>query len=87
MEDKPLTVVDHLNELRKRLIYILIAVGISSGGAYYFIEEIFAFIKEVGNIETLVFIKPTEAFLVTVKLTLLVGIVGAMPFILYQVWR
>jgi sec-independent protein translocase protein TatC len=34
-----------------------------------------------------VFIKPTEAFFVIVKVTVLVGIVGAMPFILYQVWR
>jgi sec-independent protein translocase protein TatC len=87
MEDKPLTIVEHLNELRKRLIYILLAVGISSGGAYYFIDEILAFITAAGNIDKLVFIKPTEAFFVIVKLTLLAGIIGAMPFILYQVWR
>jgi sec-independent protein translocase protein TatC len=87
MEDNPLTIVEHLNELRKRLIYILIAVGISAGGAYYFIDEILAFITAVGNINNLVFIKPTEACFFILKVTVLVGIVGAMPFILYQVWR
>jgi sec-independent protein translocase protein TatC len=87
MEDKPLTIVEHLNELRKRLIYILIAVGASAGAAYYFIDEILEFITGAGNIESLVFINPTEAFFVIVKLSLLSGIVGAMPFILYQVWK
>jgi sec-independent protein translocase protein TatC len=87
MKDKALTIVQHLNELRKRLIYILIVVGAASGGGYYFIDEILQFITETGNIENLVFINPTEAFFVIVKLSLLTGIVAAMPFILYQIWR
>lgn len=87
MKDKALTLVQHLNELRRRLIYILIVVGAASGGGYYFIEEILQFITETGNIESLVFITPTEAFFVIVKLSVLTGVVVAMPFILYQIWR
>lgn len=87
MKDKALTLVQHLNELRKRLIYILIVVGAASGGGYYFIDEILQFITETGNIESLVFITPTEAFFVIVKLSVLTGVVAAMPFILYQIWR
>lgn len=87
MEDKELTIVEHLGELRKRIIYILIAVLITAGGAYHFIDEILAFITTAGKVENLVFINPTEAFFVIVKLSILVGIIGAMPFIQYQVWK
>jgi len=86
-EDKPATIVEHLDELRKRIIYILISVGITSAGAYYFKQKILDLITKAGGIEELVFIRPTEAFIVLIKLSLLVGIVAAMPFILYQVWR
>ncbi|KPJ89819.1 MAG: hypothetical protein AMS17_00400 [Spirochaetes bacterium DG_61] len=87
MEDKPLSVVEHLGELRRRVVYILLAVAVTSGAAYAFIDEIIAFITKTGGIENLVFISPTEAFFVTIKLSILVGIVGAMPFILFQIWR
>ncbi|MGQ9616914.1 MAG: twin-arginine translocase subunit TatC [Spirochaetota bacterium] len=86
-EDRELTIVEHLDELRRRIIYILIAVGIASGLSYHFIDEILAFITKAGRIEKLVFINPTEAFFVIVKLSILSGVVGAMPFILYQVWK
>ena len=86
MEDKPQTVVEHLNELKKRVIFCLIAVAITSVGAYLFIDDLLQIIVKVGRIKSLVFINPTEAFFVMIKLSLLVGIVGAMPFILYQIW-
>lgn len=86
MEDKPQTVVEHLNELKKRVIFCLIAVAVTSVGAYLFIDDLLQIIVKVGRIKSLVFINPTEAFFVMIKLSLLVGIVGAMPFILYQIW-
>lgn len=87
MKDRELTIVEHLGELRRRIIYILMSVAITSGVAYRFIDEILAFVTDAGKIEKLVFINPTEAFFVIVKLCLLAGVIGAMPFILYQVWR
>jgi sec-independent protein translocase protein TatC len=87
MKDKEITIVEHIDELRKRLIYILIAVAAASLGAYRFIDQILDFITTTGGIEDLVFINPTEAFFVIIKLSVLVGIIAAMPFILFQVWR
>lgn len=86
MEDKALTVVEHLSELRRRIIYILLSVAVTSGAAYFFIDEILALITKTGGIENLVFISPTEAFFVMIKLSILVGILAAMPFILFQIW-
>jgi len=87
MKDNELTIVEHLGELRKRVIYILIAVLITSGAAYHFIDEILVFITITGKVDNLVFINPTEAFFVIIKLSILVGMIGAMPFIQYQVWK
>jgi len=87
MEDRPLTITEHLGEMRRRIVYVLIAVLLVSIGAYSFIDEILVFITDAGGVEELVFINPTEAFFVIIKLSLLVGVLGAMPFILYQVWK
>jgi len=87
MKDEKLTVVGHLNELRKRIIYILIAVLITTAISYYFKDDILNFMTKESNIGKLVFIKPTEAFFVIIKVSLLAGIIGAMPFILFQIWK
>lgn len=87
MLDKPLTIVEHLDELRRRIIYIMISVCVTSAVAYIYRNEILEFIIKAGKIEKLVFINPVEAFYISVKLSILVGIVAAMPFILYQIWK
>jgi sec-independent protein translocase protein TatC len=87
MEDQELTLTEHLSELRRRIIYILICVLATSAGAYTFVDRILEFITAVGGIENLVFINPTEAFFVIVKLSILAGVLVAMPFILYQIWK
>jgi sec-independent protein translocase protein TatC len=87
MRDKPKTLVEHLGELRQRLIFILLAVAVTSTVAYLYNDQILAFIMNTGKIEKLVFIKPMEAFFVIVKMSIFIGVVGAMPFILYQVWK
>ncbi len=87
MENKTLTITEHLSELRRRIIFILISVAVTSAGAYYFIDEILDFVTQAGGIEDFVFISPTEAFFVIIKLSLLTGLMGAMPFIFYQVWK
>ena len=87
MDDKPLTITEHLSDLRRRIIFILISVAVTSAGAYYFIDEILDFVTQAGGIEDFVFISPTEAFFVIIKLSLLTGLMGAMPFIFYQLWK
>jgi len=87
MKEKTMSAVEHLNELRKRIIYTSIAILITTAVSYYFKNEILDFITRASKIEKLVFIKPAEAFFVLMKISLLAGIIGAMPFILYQIWK
>ena len=83
--------LEHLDELRKRIINacLSIAVGILVG--FFFINRIFNFIFEptrralpAGS--KLIYTQPGEAFSLYVQIALIAGIVLASPFIMYQVW-
>lgn len=82
--EKQLTFIEHLSELRQRLIKSVISVIIGASLSYFVIKKLLElFIKPVGN---LVFIAPQEAFIAYIKLSIIAGIFIALPFILYQIW-
>jgi len=84
-EDNRLTIVEHLNELRGRVIKSLIFVIVCSAILYNLIGIILpVIIRPAGR---LVFIAPTEAFIVNIKIVFLGGIFISSPFLLYQVWQ
>jgi sec-independent protein translocase protein TatC len=80
--------LDHLEELRKRLIHSIIAVAIAFGVCWTFADTLFKTvsvpIRKTGT--ELIVTSPTEAFNLELKLALLAGIFLAAPFILGQVW-
>lgn len=86
--EMPLT--EHLEELRRRIIYCLIAVTFFSLGAYFFSDRILHFltypIRKFFPELKLVFIKPTEPFLTYLKASFLTGFFISSPFIIYQIW-
>jgi sec-independent protein translocase protein TatC len=83
-----LTLREHLEELRKRLMYTLIFVVIAVVIAFLFREAIFNFLLEPGYGNKDEKPQATE-FLETVsvifKVTLMAGFIGALPFVLYQI--
>src|SRR3989338_3966031 len=86
--DKSLTLVEHLTELRKRLIISLVALGIGSIFSLPFSSRLLKILKlpADGLIEKLAFFSPQEAFLIYMRIAFLCGLIVAMPVILYQVW-
>jgi len=86
MKDKSLTLVGHLEELRKRLIIIVIAVIGGTSLSYLYIERIVEFlIKPVGDLN-FVYLSPPDLFIAYVKIAIASGCVLTLPLILYQVW-
>jgi sec-independent protein translocase protein TatC len=98
--EKRMSFLDHLAELRTCLRNSAIAVLIATGVAYAFRQYLFALLarplidawvkaeKEVGiGKPEMVFTSPVEAFMVLFKLSLLVGVFLASPFIFREVWR
>ena len=92
MTDEKLPFTDHLEELRKRIIICLIAIGIGFAISYLFAQKIFALLakpleKALPSKSTLIFTNPTEAFLTYLKTAIISGFFLAIPIILYQIWK
>jgi len=86
LKEKQLSFIEHLEELRKRILISIVFVLIFSVIGFFFSRRILAFIIKLTNIDTAYFFSPTEAFLVNIKVAIFVGIFFAFPFILYQIW-
>jgi len=83
--------IEHLRELRYRLIVSIIAFLIGSGIAFYFAKYVFEILKEpvlksYPEVE-LITLSPTEPLFILIKISLAVGFILASPVILYQMWR
>jgi len=83
--------LDHLDELRKRLVVSAFAVLAGFLIALAFITRIFDFIMRplqqmlpAGS--KLIYTEPTEAFMLQLKLAALAGIIVAAPIIMWQLW-
>ena len=82
--EQSMTFLSHLEELRQRIFWMVITLVLATIGAYLFAEELILFFSR--PIEELVFIKPFEAFLVKIKVSLFAGCLMAIPVIFYQLW-
>ena len=84
--------LEHLDELRKRILNSVIAVAVGVGVSFFFIERIFHFIMEptlasLPEGSRMIYTQPQEAFSRYIAVALLSGIIVAAPFIMWQVWR
>jgi sec-independent protein translocase protein TatC len=81
--DMPL--LEHLEELRQRLIRIFAFVIVFTIATYVFSEYIVDFMVE--PVGTVYFREPTAAFLVRLKAALFGGVMLSVPVVLYHLWR
>lgn len=88
MEGKELTLVEHLDELRRRIIISFAVIFTMSLLAFPFASKILMILKEPssGLIEKLAFFDPQEAFLVNIKIAFFTALLLSLPVILYQLW-
>lgn len=84
-DDGSMSIMQHLDELRTRIIRSGIAIVLGSCVAYYFLDEIMAYITAPAG--KLYFMQPAEAFFTYVKVTVCGGCLVALPVIFYQAWR
>ncbi len=84
--EKEMAFLDHLEELRWRILKSLFAVIIFAVGAYFIsawlIDIVSAPLRDVG----VYFKAPAEAFLVRLKLSIFAGAIVAVPVVFYQIW-
>src|SRR3982751_1906953 len=86
------SILERLDDFRKRIVRALLAVA---GGAligFFLIDRIVGFVlgptrRALPPGAKLIYTQPGEAFALYIEIALIAGVVFAMPFIMYQIWR
>ena len=84
-EAPALTLIDHLEELRRRLLRSLIAVAVGMAGGWFASPYVLDWLIRI-TVRHAVVLSPVEALFERFKLSLMLGAVFALPAIFYQVW-
>ena len=82
---KEMTFVEHLDELRSRLIVCLSSVLVLSVAIWFFSKEVLDFITR--DVPKVYFTSVTEAFGVRIKICIWGGLIAGLPVILHQAWQ
>ncbi len=83
--DTPLSLMNHLEELRNRILFSLVLIIICTALVYNFTTQIMDIL--VLSVGKLYFMGPAEAFWIKVKLALFIGLYCSLPFLFYQIWK
>jgi sec-independent protein translocase protein TatC len=79
--------LEHIEELRRRLIKSFLAVIIAAAVAFVFAERLYKFVTlPLGDVK-LHFTEITGSFMAYFKIAIYAGLIVASPYILYQLWR
>tara|TARA_Y100000815_G_scaffold251247_1_gene254606 strand:+ start:1758 stop:2540 length:783 start_codon:yes stop_codon:yes gene_type:complete len=90
IDDSQAPLLDHLLELRKRLLYCAVAVLITFLASYYFADKIFAFLVQpllAAGQGKIIFTQIFEAFFVQVKVAFFAAMMLSFPVIANQIWQ
>lgn len=82
-----MTLVEHLDELRRRIIVVAIAILLGAIVGFFAAEPLSALLRApLPEDATLIQLTVGEAFGIQIQLALMTGVALAMPVILYQAW-
>jgi sec-independent protein translocase protein TatC len=91
-EGGKMSFLEHLDELRKRIIRALLSLSVGVAIAAYFLEDILNFVMRplsatLPRGATFIFTYPTEAFMLRIRIALIAGLFIATPLVFWQVWQ
>ncbi|WP_286828441.1 MULTISPECIES: twin-arginine translocase subunit TatC [Kordiimonas] len=87
--------LDHLNELRSRLIKVLLGMAVAFGVGLYFADELFNILAKpymdatqaTGEERRMIFTSLTEGFFVDLKVALYAAFICTFPLLASQIWK
>jgi sec-independent protein translocase protein TatC len=88
-ENGKMSFLDHLDELRKRLVRIVTYLGVGFLISWYFSKPIYSFLAEPIRATgvQLVFTNPTDAFVMYMKVAFIGSVFLTIPLSLWEVWK
>lgn len=90
-DDEPMSILGHLNELRRRLFRIVIIVILGFVAFYGVSEPLYGFLSAplqacMPEGSKLIYTSPQGAFFTYMKVALVASLFGTSPFSFYQLW-
>ncbi len=90
-DDVEQPLVQHLTELRNRLLYCFLFILLVFGGLFYFANEIYSYVsaplqKFLPENSSMIATEVASPFLTPFKLTLFVAVFISIPYVFYQLW-
>jgi len=93
-DGKQMSFLEHLEELRKRLLYSVYSIIAGTGICFYFRDRIYKYLslpltdtlRALHLSDKLVYTNPVDPFNLYIKLSIMAGVFLASPFILWQLW-
>ncbi|MGH9470372.1 MAG: twin-arginine translocase subunit TatC [Terriglobia bacterium] len=94
LDGKQMSFLEHLEELRQRLMRCIIGTVVAAAVCFYFRDRIYGYLaapltntlKNLHLSDKLVYTNPVDPFNLYIKLSIVGGIFLACPWILYQIW-
>lgn len=84
-DEVEMSLMDHLQELRMRLFYSIIAVVVACIGCFIWVRPIVRILEVPAKDIKFIQLAPGEFFFVTIEVAGYTGLILASPFILYQI--
>ncbi|MGH2604125.1 MAG: twin-arginine translocase subunit TatC [Dehalococcoidia bacterium] len=84
--DKELSLIQHLDELRRRMYVMAIAVGVMTAISFAFAETLIGFLLLPAGQASCITLAPTEGFATYMRVSLFAGIALAMPVVVWQLF-
>jgi sec-independent protein translocase protein TatC len=90
LDETKAPLMDHLVELRRRLIWCALTLGVTFAGSVYFARPIFGFLVQPllrAGQGRLIYTKIFEAFFTEIKVALFTAIMISFPILALQIWQ
>jgi sec-independent protein translocase protein TatC len=87
-DDFQMSIIEHLEALRRVLIVSIAAWALTTIVAWFFADPIYAFLVHRANLQGghTIYLNPTGAFFIRLKIALYTGLAIASPVLLQQIW-
>ncbi|MGG1662814.1 twin-arginine translocase subunit TatC [Brevibacillus sp. NRS-1366] len=89
MTDQEMTVVEHLTELRKRIIWVLAVFIVALIAGFFCAGPLIEYLKQepIADGVPIISLHPSDALRVYMQFAFLIGLVAVLPVALYHTWR
>ncbi len=88
MNEKEMSVFDHIGELRKRLIFVVVFFFIVALGSFFLAEPLILYLQNAEEAKELTMnaFRMTDPIKIYMQFAFIIALVISSPFLLYQLW-